>query len=169
MRTKSPLLRLAASMLDLQHRSKVAAKLVMYDDEASTFWPVYAKYEADLKSLNDTFIELAERYDTCSGDQTQEQAWVFLEAFRSLETKRGHLVRKYAAELFGACRGTLIANWIQLEDEIAEKKKMEVSRWSKTKDQLARELNTLSAMKARAELTVQHPKQIAAEFCDVEA
>ncbi len=157
-------------MIDLQHRARVAKKLVMYDDEAEVFWPVYADYEADLKRLNGSFIELAERYDATSAQLAPEQAWVFLEAFRALETKRGHLLRQHAARLFGRCRQALIANWIQLEDDIAETKRTEISRWSKTADEQARESNTLTAVKARATLMTRLPEAIlVAETCEAEA
>ena len=150
MRTKSPLLRLAASMIDLQHRTKVADALAFHKGEAEIFWPVYKDYETDLKQLNNTFIELVERYDARTGDLKPNQAWIYLEAFRILETERGHLVRRYASKLFRTCRPELIADWVQLEDDIAEEKRTQVSYWSSKADTKAAELDTLAALKERA-------------------
>src|SRR5262249_52993203 len=66
-------------------KALVAANLTLSDDEAKQFWPLYDRYQSDLKSVNDRAVAVIKDYTTHYSDMTDEHAMQIADQYLGVE------------------------------------------------------------------------------------
>jgi Spy/CpxP family protein refolding chaperone len=99
-------------------RGIYAERMNLTEAESKAFWPVYDEYEAELKKLNDRFLELindfAANYDTLN----DEQAAAMLKERLSIDRRRTDLRVRYCERIAKVLPGKKALRFAQLESRI---------------------------------------------------
>jgi hypothetical protein len=96
----------------------VAANLNLTDDEAKQFWPVYDRYQAELKGVNDRLLKTVEDYTAGFRDLSDEKAKQLVDDYLTEETDRAKVRRSYADEIGKALPGRKVARFYQIENKM---------------------------------------------------
>jgi hypothetical protein len=99
-------------------KALVAASLTLTDDEAGRFWPIYDRYEAARKAVNDRLVALIEDYTSHYKDLTDEHAKKLAEDYLAVEEDRAKVRREYFAEFVKAVPGKKAARFYQIENKM---------------------------------------------------
>ncbi len=100
-----------------QKKLLIAQNMQMTESEAAAFWPVYERYQEDLRKLDDQTITLIETYAKNYQSMNDTMAQKLLEDFLSLEEQRVKLNRTYVPELRKALPAIKVARYCQLENK----------------------------------------------------
>lgn len=96
----------------------VAASLTLTDAEDDAFWPLYDKYEAELKTVNDRLIAVIEDYKKNYKTLTDAQAQKLSEEYLAVEEDRAKIRRAYFADFTKALPGKKAARFYQIENKM---------------------------------------------------
>jgi len=96
----------------------VAVNLGLSDTEAKAFWPVYDRYETDLKGVNDRLVKVIEDYTTHFKDLLDDQAKKLLDDYLAVEEDRAKLRRTYVGDFAKALPGKKVARLYQIENKM---------------------------------------------------
>ncbi len=99
-------------------KALVAVNLGLSDAEAAQFWPVYERYEKDLKGINDRLVALIEDYTSHYKDLSDEHAKKLAEDYLTVEEDRAKLRRTYLADFAKALPGKKVARLYQIENKM---------------------------------------------------
>ena len=99
-------------------KALVAASLKLTDDEAGKFWPLYDRYETELKALNDKLVALVQEYTTSFPNFTDEKAMSIADQYLTEEADRAKLRRTYLDEFAKALPGRKVARFYQIENKM---------------------------------------------------
>lgn len=100
-----------------QKKLLVAQNMQLSESEAAAFWPVYERYQEDLRKLDDQTIALIQTYANNYQNMSDTMAQKLLEDFLSLEEQRVKLNRAYVPELRKALPAIKVARYCQLENK----------------------------------------------------
>jgi hypothetical protein len=96
----------------------VAASLTLTDAESTAFWPLYDRYEAELKGVNDRLVKIIEDYTKGYRSLTDEQARKLAEDYLAVEEDRAKVRRTYFADFVKVLPGKKAARFYQIENKI---------------------------------------------------
>jgi hypothetical protein len=99
-------------------KALVAVNLTLTDEEAGRFWPIYDRYEAALKGINDRLVKLIEDYTGHYKDLSNEHAQKLTEDYLTVEEDRAKLRRDYFGEFSKALPGRKAARFYQIENKM---------------------------------------------------
>lgn len=99
-------------------KALVAVNLTLTDAEATKFWPIYDRYEGELKAVNDRTVTLVEDYTTHYRELTDEHARKLAEEYLAVEEDRAKVRRTYFAEFIAALPGKKAARFYQIENKM---------------------------------------------------
>lgn len=99
-------------------RGLYADNLGLTESESKAFWPVYDQYEADLKKLNDRFLQLINDYAAKYDTLTDEQAAAMLKERLGIDRTRTDLRVKYCERIGKVLPGRKALRFAQLESRI---------------------------------------------------
>jgi len=101
------------------HVAIITQAMQFNDQESKSFWPVYRKYEADVRKLNDQRLALIKSYDDKFAAMTDADAKAIIDQSIDLESRRLDLKKKYAKEFQKAGLSSLtVAKFLQLEHRL---------------------------------------------------
>lgn len=88
--------------------------------EASAFWPVYERYEADLLVVRDRYAELVTGYTAAyrAGTVSDEQAEQIIDKYLDIQEQLLRIKRKYLDEFRQALPARKAARFYQLENKM---------------------------------------------------
>ena len=87
-------------------------------EQSEKFWPIYNKYSADLKKLNDERVQLIKTYAEKFNSMTDADAKSIADKSFDLESKRTDLKKKYFKEFNKQLPATVVARFFQLEHRL---------------------------------------------------
>jgi hypothetical protein len=99
-------------------KALVAASLTLTDAEAKAFWPLYDKYEGELKGVNDRLVTLLQSYTGNYKTLTDEQAKTIAEGYLAVEEDRAKVRRTYFADFTKVLPGKKAARFYQIENKM---------------------------------------------------
>ncbi|HEY2386955.1 MAG TPA: hypothetical protein VGK30_08345 [Candidatus Binatia bacterium] len=99
-------------------KALVAVNLRLTDAEAKDFWPVYDRYEKDLKEVNDRLVQVLDDYSSHFKDLSDEQAKKLLDDYLAVEEDRAKLRRTYVADFGKTLPGKKVARFYQIENKM---------------------------------------------------
>ncbi len=106
------------STIRANKKALVAVNLTLSDAEATKFWPLYDRYEAELKGVNDRLVALIEDYTTHYRELTDDQARKLAEDYLAVEEDRAKVRRTYFAEFVAVLPGKKAARFYQIENKM---------------------------------------------------
>ena len=106
------------STIRANKKALVAVNLKLTDAEAKDFWPLYDRYEGELKGVNDRLVTLIEDYTKNYASLTDEQAKKIAEDYLTVEEDRAKVRRTYFAEFTKVLPGKKAARFYQIENKM---------------------------------------------------
>src|SRR5207247_8900648 len=79
-------------------KALVAANLTLSDEEAANFWPLYDRYQTELKPVQDRAVKVIEDYTASFHDLSNEKAMKLADDWLSAEGDRVKVRRTYLGE-----------------------------------------------------------------------
>ena len=79
-------------------KALVAANLTLSDEEAANFWPLYDRYQTELKPVQDRAVKIIEEYTASFHDLSNEKAMKLADDWLSAEGDRVKVRRTYLGE-----------------------------------------------------------------------
>ena len=99
-------------------KALVAANLGLTDEEARQFWPVYDRYQGELKGINDRLQQVIEDYAANFHDLSNEKATKLTGDYLSVEEDRAKVRRSYLPEITKTLPGKKVARFYQIENKM---------------------------------------------------
>ncbi len=107
----------------------VAANMELTESEAKGFWPVYEKYQKDLKGINERLATLVDGYlADYEGDAlTDDKANKMIDEMVEIEQAEARLKTTYVPELKKVLPPAKVARYLQIENKIRAVLKNEIA------------------------------------------
>lgn len=99
-------------------KALVAASMTLTDAESDAFWPLYDRYEAELKGVNDRLVKVLDTYTKDYGTITDDEAKKLSEEYLAVEEDRASIRRKYFGEFTKVLPGKKAARFYQIENKM---------------------------------------------------
>jgi len=99
-------------------KALVAASMTLTDAESDAFWPLYDRYEAEIKAVNDRLVKVLETYTKDYGKITDDEAKTLSEEYLAVEEDRASIRRKYFGEFTKILPGKKAARFYQIENKM---------------------------------------------------
>jgi len=99
-------------------KALVAVNLTLTDAEAAQFWPLYDRYEAEIKGVNDRLVKLIEDYTSHYKELTDDRAKTLAADYLAVEEDRAKVRRTYFADFTKALPGKKAARFYQIENKM---------------------------------------------------
>jgi len=99
-------------------KALVAASLALTDEEAKQFWPVYDRYQGELKEINDRLQKVLEDYAASFHDLSNDKASTLTGDYLSVEEDRAKVRRTYFADFTKVLPGKKAARFYQIENKM---------------------------------------------------
>lgn len=109
---------LTRDVLQAERKLLVSQNLTLGEAEAAAFWPVYDKYAAEQRSLNDRLVKAIESFAAEYDALTDERAEELLEESLSIREDRNQLRRSYLKRFSKAISGKKLARFYQIDNKI---------------------------------------------------
>jgi hypothetical protein len=99
-------------------KALVAANLTLTDSEATSFWPLYDRYEGEIKAVNDRLVKLIQDYTTNYKSLTDDHAKELAAEYLAVEEDRAKVRRTYFADFTKVLPGKKAARFYQIENKM---------------------------------------------------
>ena len=96
----------------------IAEEMQFTDEEASKFWPVYRKYEKNLRKINDARLAIITEYADNYFDVTGDMAYDMMKKSIELDIKEAYLKKEYLRKFNWVLPSTKAVKFYQLENLI---------------------------------------------------
>lgn len=97
----------------------MAQNLQLTSDEATRFWPVYDRFQAELSQIKDDQYQLIAEYANTFGSYNSEAAVDFATRLVDLEVRTAELRARYVPIVSQAVPGVTAATFFQIEKRIS--------------------------------------------------
>jgi hypothetical protein len=102
-------------------RKAIITQLMHFDeDDATAFWPIFNKYDAELAKIGDSRVNLIVDYAKNYDNLTDEKADELISKAFALESDRALLKKKYFDEMKPAISAIQAARFFQIENQIQD-------------------------------------------------
>jgi hypothetical protein len=99
-------------------RAVLAENLKLTEAESRVFWPIYDKYELDMKKVTDQRLAMLDQYAAKYGTLTDADADVMLNTRYKLDEQAMKTRVKYAKQIQKALPSVKALRYVQLQDRI---------------------------------------------------
>jgi hypothetical protein len=99
-------------------RALIAVNLPLTDEEAGKFWPIYDRYEGELRTINDRVVKLLDEYTTSFPNLSNDRAAALIGDYLAAEADRAQLRRTYLPDISKALPGRKVARFYQIENKM---------------------------------------------------
>ena len=89
------------------------------DEEAAAFWPIYTKYEREIRKINDKRLGLIRVYGEHYFDLKDDDARELMKSALELQIKRAHVRKDYFRKFEHALPTKTAVKFMQLEHQIS--------------------------------------------------
>jgi hypothetical protein len=99
-------------------KALVDVNLALSDEEASAFWPVYDRYQEDLRAVHDRLLRVIEDYRANFTHMTDETARKLVDDYLAVERDRVEVRRAFLGPISQALPGRKVMRFYQIENKI---------------------------------------------------
>jgi hypothetical protein len=99
-------------------KALVDVSLALSDEEARTFWPVYDRYQEELRVVHDRLLRVIEEYSANFGKMSDEKARELVDEYLAVERDRVEVRRAYLEPISQALPGRKVMRFYQIENKI---------------------------------------------------
>jgi hypothetical protein len=104
--------------INANKKALVAANLTLSDEEAVRFWPLYERYQADLKPIQDRAVKVIQDYTASFHDLSNEKAMKLADDWLAAEGDRVKVRRTYLDEFAKVLPGRKVVRFYQIENKM---------------------------------------------------
>ena len=108
-------LELSRDVVNAQKRTTVAGSLPLSDEQADAFWPLFDKFQVELKKIDDRSDRVIAEFSNEYASLTDAQARALLDESISIEEDRAKLMRQWVKRMEKVLPPRLLARYFQLE------------------------------------------------------
>lgn len=119
---------LLRSVAQTERQAIVARAMILTDQEATEFWPVYSEYRTAFGKVNDQLIKLITDYAAQRDTLTGEQAKTLINNHIKFEQDLLKLRKKYVAKFGKVIPMTKVARFYQIENNLDLLQKLGIAR-----------------------------------------
>jgi hypothetical protein len=109
---------LRRALVQAERKLLVSENLALTEAEATAFWPVFDKYAAEQRSLNDRLVKAIESFAAEYDTLTDQRAVEMLKESLSIREDRNKLRRSYLERFSKAISGKKLARFFQIDSKI---------------------------------------------------
>jgi hypothetical protein len=99
-------------------KALVAANLTLTDQEAAAFWPLYDRYQDELRAVQDRGVQVIQDYTASFNDLSNEKAMKLADDWLSAEGDRVKVRRTYLDQFGKVLPGKKVVRFYQLENKM---------------------------------------------------
>ncbi|MCC6848439.1 MAG: hypothetical protein IT294_08060 [Deltaproteobacteria bacterium] len=99
-------------------KALVAASLTLTEAEATQFWPLYDRYEAELKGVTDRLVKVIQDYTSHYAELTDAKAGTLAADYLAIEEDRAKVRRTYFGDFSKVLPGKKAARFYQIENKM---------------------------------------------------
>ena len=99
-------------------KALVAVNLPLTDEEAARFWPVYDRYQGELRGVNDRLVKVIKDYTAHYRDLSNDDAKKLVGDYLGVEEDRARIRRSYLGDFSKALPGRKVARFYQIENKM---------------------------------------------------
>ena len=99
-------------------KALVAANLTLTDEEAARFWPLYDRYQTELKPVQDRAVKVIEDYTASFRDLSNDKATKLADDWLSAEVDRVKVRRAYLEQFAKVVPGRKVVRFYQIENKM---------------------------------------------------
>jgi len=109
---------LSRDVLQAQRKLLVSENLTLTEAEGTAFWPVFDKYAAEQRKLNDRLVKTIESFAAEYDTLTDQRAVEMLKESLSIREDRNKLRRTYLERFSKTITGKKLARFFQIDSKI---------------------------------------------------
>lgn len=106
------------SLTEAQRQATMAANVVLTEDEATKFWPLYRDYRNDVSKINDKLVALIKDYSENYEAMTDEKAKAYTVGYLDVQKQRIDLKSKYVGKFDKVLSPIKTARVLQIETKL---------------------------------------------------
>ena len=110
----------ARALLSAAREDILREELRLSEEEAAAFWPVYARYHAELQVVRDRFAEILSAYSQSyrAGTVSAEQANQLVENYLDIQSEVLAIKKSYLKDFRDALPARMAARFYQIDNKI---------------------------------------------------
>jgi len=106
------------SLTEAQRQATVAANIVLTDEEAAKFWPLYRQYRFDVSKIGDRLVALIKDYSENFEAMTDAKAKEYTTGYIAVQKDRIDLKSKYVGKFDKVLSPIKTARVLQIETKL---------------------------------------------------
>jgi len=106
------------SLTEAQRQATMAANIVLTEDEATKFWPLYRDYRNDVSKINDKLVALIKDYSENYEAMTDQKAKSYTTGYLDVQKQRIDLKSKYVGKFDKVLTPIKTARVLQIETKL---------------------------------------------------
>lgn len=110
-------LELSREAVNVQKRGIVAGSLPLSDEEADAFWPLFDKFQAELKKIDDRSDRVITEFSAEYATLTDARARALLDESLAIDEDRAKLMRQWVKRMEKVLPPRSLARYFQLENK----------------------------------------------------
>jgi len=99
-------------------KALVASNLTLTDQEAAAFWPLYDRYQDELKAVQERGVQVIQDYTASFNDLSNEKAMKLADDWLAAEGDRVKVRRTYLDEFSKVLPGRKVVRFYQIENKM---------------------------------------------------
>ena len=99
-------------------KALVASNLTLTDQEAAAFWPLYDRYQDELKAVQERGVQVIQDYTASFNDLSNEKAMKLADDWLSAEADRVKVRRTYLDQFGKVLPGKKVVRFYQIENKM---------------------------------------------------
>jgi hypothetical protein len=119
---------LLRSVAQTERQAIVAKAMILTDQEATAFWPVYNEYRTAAAKVNDRLVKIVTDYAAVRDTMTDEQAKTLMNDYIRFEQDLLNLRKKYIKKFNQAIPMVKVARFYQIENKLDILQKLGLAR-----------------------------------------
>jgi DNA-binding protein H-NS len=109
---------LLTSTIRANRKALIEVSLMLTEEQAGKFWPLYDRYQKEIAAVNDRIAALVEDYITHFKDLSNDKALQLTGDYLAAEADRLQVRRTYLAEFAKVLPGRTVARFYQIENKM---------------------------------------------------
>jgi predicted GH43/DUF377 family glycosyl hydrolase len=105
----------------------ITATMKLTEEEGTAFWPIYREYDVELSAISDKRVAMIKDYAMNFTTMSDEKASELAERFFKHRENRLKIMKKYHKKIASAVSQIRAAQFIQLENQIAQMIDVQIS------------------------------------------
>lgn len=119
---------LTRQVIETQHQAIVAEAMQLTDEQSGVFWPLYREYHAEMRAVNDQYLDIMMRYVNAYPDGLGDDvATDLMMDWAAMEADSIAIRKKYLKKFNKVLPSALVLRFFQIENKLTSIVRAEVA------------------------------------------